>query len=118
RGPRPPWRSRLARCGGALMAAALLSGGMAACEPPTGRSVDLRVLVVSTGDRSTDPGLELMARTMDQIGVPYDGVDSTPTELTDATLATGDRGHYNGIILTQADLFTPAGSGFSPAEWQ
>ena len=33
-------------------------------------------------------------------------------------LATGLRGHYNGIVLTQADLFTPSGSGFTPEEWQ
>lgn len=86
--------------------------------PPTGRSLDLRVLVISVGDRAADPGLELMARTLDQVGVPYDVVDSTTTTLSDATLRTGDRGHYNGVILTQADLFTPSGSGFSLEEWQ
>jgi hypothetical protein len=98
----------------------VMVGGLAACEPPppTGRSVDLRVLVVSVGDRAADPGLELMARTLDQIGVPYDVLDSSTTELTDAMLTTGSRGHYNGVILTQADLFTPAGSGFTPEEWR
>jgi hypothetical protein len=98
----------------------LLMGGLAACDPvpPTGRSVDLKVLVVSTGDRATDAGLELMARTLDQIGVPYDVLDSSTTTLTDAMLFTGNRGHYNGIIITQADLFTPTGSGFTLEEWQ
>lgn len=92
--------------------------GAQAQEPPAGRSVDLRVLVVAVGDRVNDPGLELMARTLDQVGVPYDVLDSSTTELTDAALATGDRGHYNGVILTQADLFTAGGSGFTLEEWQ
>lgn len=86
--------------------------------PPAGQSVDLKVLVISVGDRSADAGLELMARTLDQVGVPYDVLDSSTTPLTEATLRTGGRGHYNGIILTQADLFTPNGSGFTLAEWQ
>jgi hypothetical protein len=59
-----------------------------------------------------------MARAMDQWAVPYDVVDSTTTELTDATLRDGDRGHYNGVIVTSADLYTPSGSGFTAAEWQ
>lgn len=86
--------------------------------PPGGRSLDLKVLVISVGDRASDAGLELMARTLDQFGVPYDVLDSSTTTLTDAMLATGLRGHYNGIILTQADLFTPSGSGFTQEEWQ
>ncbi|HMG44026.1 MAG TPA: DNRLRE domain-containing protein [Acidimicrobiales bacterium] len=90
----------------------------AAQTPPTGRSVDLKVLVVSVGDRASDPGLDLMARTMDQVGVPYDVLDASTTPLTDAYLRTGDRGHYNGIVLTQADLYTPNGSGFTLEEWQ
>jgi hypothetical protein len=86
--------------------------------PPTGRSLDLKVLVISVGDRTSDAGLELMARALDQFGVPYDVLDSSTTPLTDELLATGPRGHYNGIVLTQADLFTPSGSGFTPEEWQ
>ncbi|HEY8544615.1 MAG TPA: DNRLRE domain-containing protein, partial [Acidimicrobiales bacterium] len=86
--------------------------------PPGGRSVDLRVLVVSVGDRATDPGLELMARTLDQMGVPYEVLDASAQPLTDAVLRTGDRGRFNGVILTQADLFTSGGSGFTAEEWQ
>lgn len=85
---------------------------------PAGRSVDLKVLVVSVGDRQTDAGLDLMARTMDQMGVPYAVLDAATQPLTDAFLRTGDRGHFNGVILTQADLFTPGGSGFTAEEWQ
>jgi hypothetical protein len=86
-------------------------------QTPTGRSLDLKVLVISVGDRSTDAGLDLMARALDQYAVPYDVLDSSTTPLTDAQLATGLRGHYNGIILTQADLFTPSGGGFTVEEW-
>lgn len=107
----------------ATLAMVVVTTGLAACAPPApaqpkDRSVDLRVLVISTGDRASDPGLELMARTLDQMSVPYDTLDSSITELTDAQLFTGDRGHYNGVILTQADLFTPSGSGFTSQEWQ
>jgi hypothetical protein len=91
--------------------------------PPTGRSVDLRVLVIAIADRANDAGLELMARTLDQVGVPYDVLDTSTTPLTDELLfgpdgTGGTRGHYNGIILTQADLFTASGSGFGLEEWQ
>jgi hypothetical protein len=85
---------------------------------PPGLSVDLEVLVVAIGDRAADPGHELMARTMDQMGVPYTVLDATAEPLTDAFLRTGDRGHFNGVVLTQADLFTPAGSAFTAEEWQ
>jgi hypothetical protein len=90
----------------------------AQAPPATGRSVDLKVLVVSVGDRASDSGLELMARTLDQVGVPYDTLDATTATLTADQLQTGNRGHYNGVILTQADLFTPNGSAFTPEEWQ
>jgi hypothetical protein len=111
---------RSSRAGAAGLAVVALLGGLAACVPPAPAhpQVDLKVLVISTGDRTEDPGLELMARTLDQIGVPYDVLDSTTTDLTDGTLSTGNRGHYNGIVLTQADLFAPGGSGFTGDEWR
>ena len=86
--------------------------------PPTGRSVDLKVLVISVGPRSTDSGLELMARTLEQSGVPYDVLDATTDTLTSDQLQTGNRGHYNGIILTQADLYSGGTNAFSLEEWQ
>jgi hypothetical protein len=99
------------------VAATVLASSPAPGQVPGG-SLDLKVLVVSTGPRAADAGLELMARTMDQYGVPYDVVDSSATELTDAMLRDGDRGRYNGVILTSADLYTPSGSGFTLEEWQ
>ena len=99
-------------------AGALIPGtaGAQVTGPPT--SLDLRVLVVSTGDRASDAGLELMARTMDQTGTPYDVLNAATTDLTEATLRDGGRGKYNGIILTQADLFTTGGSAFTGDEWR
>jgi hypothetical protein len=94
------------------------AGAAGAQTAPAGTSLDLKVLIISVGDRATDNGLELMARTLDNHGVPYDVLDSSTATLTDAFLRTGQRGHYNGIILTQADLFTPAGNAMTPAEWQ
>lgn len=92
------------------------SSGQAGPAPAT--SLDLKVLVVATGTRQADAGADLMARLMDQTGTPYDILDSSTTELTDATLrGENGRGHYNGIILTQADLYTPTGSGFTAEEW-
>ena len=44
--------------------------------------------------------------------------DPATVAAFNAMLASGLRGHYNGIILTQADLFTPSGSGFTLEEWQ
>jgi hypothetical protein len=114
RGPR-----RRRRSGAAVLAVALAG---AACVPPppepAARSVDLRVLVISSGDRSEDPALELMVRTLDEVGVPYDVLDSRTEDLTDDALSTGNRGHYNGVIVTQADLFAPGGSGFTVDEWE
>jgi hypothetical protein len=113
-----PRHRRRGRGAAAALAAVVASGVVACAPPPTDLEVDLRVLVISAGDRSEDPGLELMARTLDQYGVPYDVLDSTTTDLTDGTLSSGNRGRYNGIVLTQADLFAPEGSGFSPEEWR
>ena len=101
-----------------LPAAVPVPAAEAQAPPATGRSVDLRVLVISVADRAADPGLELMARTMEQVGVPFDVLDASTTPLTDAVLRSGDRGRYNGIILTQADLYTPGGNAFTPEEWQ
>ena len=84
------------------------------------KTLDLRVLVVSTGDASVDPGLDLMDNVLDEIGVPYDVLDSTTDTLTPDRLSSGDHGFYNGIILTNSELFLPGGggSGFDPLEWE
>ena len=88
------------------MIAALLVGVL---SPTTagaapGHSVELRVLVLSVGDRAADTELDLIAGVMDNIGVPYDTLDVLTTDLTVDQLRTGDVGHYNGVIVTDAEL--------------
>ncbi len=81
--------------------------------------VDLKVLVISTGTPAEDAGLDLIDDMLDQIGVPYDVLDAKREQLTADKLAAGDHGYYNGIILTNAELFIPGvGSGFTLSEWQ
>jgi hypothetical protein len=84
------------------------------------KTLDLRVLVVSTGDASVDPGLDLMDGVLDEVGVPYDVLDSSTETLTADRLSSGDHGYYNGVILTNSELYLPggAGSGFDALEWE
>jgi hypothetical protein len=84
------------------------------------KTLDLRVLVVSTGSASTDPGLDLMDDVLNEIGVPYDVLDSSTQTLTPDRLFSGDHGFYNGVILTNSELFLPGGggSGFDALEWE
>ncbi|MEM7286813.1 MAG: calcium-binding protein [Actinomycetota bacterium] len=99
------------------MVAALLAGVVtprtAGAAP--GHSVELRVLVLSVGDRSADTELDLIAGVMDNIGVPYDVLDVLATDLTVDRLRTGDVGRYNGVIITDAEL--GGLDDFSIGEW-
>jgi hypothetical protein len=83
-------------------------------------NVDLKVLIVSSGNNAEDSALELMTRTLDSYGTPYDVVNSNTTTLTSANLYNSPtHGKYNGVIITVADLYqSGGGSGFTLAEWQ
>ena len=83
------------------------------------KTLDLKVLVISTGPASTDPGLDLMDDVLNEVGVPYDVLDSSTDVLTPGQLSAGDHGFYNGVILTNSELFLPdgTGSGFNFLEW-
>ncbi len=87
-------------------------------------AVNLKVLVISTGDETQDLGLSYIKPVLDEVGVPYDVLNATTQDLTADMLASlnsvacnsldaGCVGSYNGIILTISDL-TP---NFTPAEW-
>lgn len=82
--------------------------------------VDLRVLVIAAGAADQDPALEIMTRTLDSVGVPYDVLNSATTTLATSSLyVSSGYGKYNGVVLTISDLFQPGGgSGFTLAEWQ
>ncbi|MBV1872899.1 MAG: hypothetical protein KUG83_10165, partial [Gammaproteobacteria bacterium] len=86
-------------------------------------TVDLRVLVISTGPADRDQGLDLIDDLLDEVGVAYDVLDSSSHDLTPEFLSNGEHGFYNGIIITDAILYyTGSGntnnSGFTLAEWQ
>ena len=84
-------------------------------------AVNLKVLVVTTGDITTDAGLAYIKPVLDEMGVLYDVLNAATTNLTAATLSpngcksitagvstpNGCVGNYNGIILTDAALATP-----------
>src|SRR5690242_9002128 len=81
--------------------------------------LELRVLLVSTGDRVADPSRALMEDTLDHMGVPYDVLDASREELASERLyVSAERGRYNGIILTDSETYLPGGgTGFSREEF-
>ena len=105
-----------------VLCAALLAGVTApisaASAQADARTVDLRVLLLTSGVEN-DPGRDLMTETMDALSIPFDVVDTTATELTEDMLFDGDHGFYNGVILTDSELFVPPDtSGFTDPEWR
>src|SRR5687768_5431803 len=88
-------------------------------------AVKLRILLITTGDITADPGYAYMKPVLDEMGVQYDVLDAATQDLTPAMLASssagaackaqdaGCVGSYNGIILTDSDLVP----GFTPPEW-
>lgn len=104
----------------AMIAALAASVAAPAGAAPTGRTVELRVLVIATGDSATDLGRGLMVPMLDEIGAAYDVLDARAQDLTAARLGTATAGRYNGIILTEGVLYdpgSPSGSAFTAAEW-
>jgi hypothetical protein len=88
-------------------------------------AVQLRVLVIATGEVAEDLGLAYIKPVLEEMGVPYDVLNAATHDLTPAALASsparagckvedvGCVGNYNGIILTDADLVP----SFTPSEW-
>jgi hypothetical protein len=81
--------------------------------------LELRVLLIATGDGELDPGRALMEDTLEHMGVPYDVLDSSVEPLTVERLSDGaERGFYNGIILTDSETYLPdGGTGFDASEF-
>ena len=101
----------------ALLASVLVPASAASAQSDA-RTVDLRVLLLTSG-ADNDPGRDLIAETMEALSIPFDVVDTTATELTEDMLFDGDHGFYNGVILTDAELFVPPDtSGFTDPEWR
>ncbi|PTR17705.1 hypothetical protein C8R31_101872, partial [Nitrosospira sp. Nsp2] len=88
-------------------------------------AVKLKILLLTTGEVTEDAGYAYIKPVLDEMGVPYDVLNSKTQDLTAAMLAStaggssclaaeaGCVGNYNGIILTDAGL-NPA---FTPTEW-
>ncbi|WP_430232025.1 hypothetical protein [Nitrosomonas communis] len=110
--------------GGLLATVAMWLALMIAPPAFADNTVNLKVLVISTGDETQDLGLSYIKPVLDEIGVLYDVLNANTQDLTADMLASlngvacnsvdaGCVGSYNGIILTISDL-TP---NFTPAEW-
>jgi len=81
-----------------------------------GGAVDARLLVIATNGISAS--VDAIRSTLDYLGTPYDLLDATTgPALTAASLADGNHGKYQGIILDAGGLEVPSGSAFSDAEW-
>ena len=81
-----------------------------------GVSVDARLLVLTAN--STSASLAAITTVLGYLGTPYDVVDaSTGPDLTADSLAAGDQGRYQGILLDSGDLAVGSSSALSDAEW-
>ena len=87
-----------------------------------GASTDLAVLVVSA--TTNDAALPAIRQALDFLGTPYNVhvASAQPGTLTADRLASGTRGFYSSVMLTDAALaYSPDGttwtSALSPAEW-
>ncbi len=99
-----------------------LTGRPAAHAALANSSTDLAVLVVSA--TTNDAALPAIRQALDFLGTPYivHVASAQPGALTAGQLATGTRGFYSSVMLTDAALaYSPDGatwtSALSPAEW-
>lgn len=106
---------------------------MAATSAFADNVVKLKVLVIATGNQTQDLGFAYIKPVLDEMGVPYDVLDASKSNLTAAMLSsspsgdgcsaaeTGCVGNYNGIILTDSFLVdlnsNPPISHLTPLEW-
>lgn len=75
--------------------------------------VALKVLVINAG--TNDPGSEMARAILSQQAIPYDVLDATTADLTEATLMAADgSGKYQGVMLTTGGL----GYESSPNVWE
>jgi MYXO-CTERM domain-containing protein len=79
-------------------------------------SVDARLLVI-TADGSSAAHAAITS-VLGYLGTPYEVLNaSTGPTLTADTLATGDHGRYQGVILDSGDLAVGSASAFTDDEW-
>ncbi len=124
---RPGLLAKLDRPAHGVLALALgllltLAGRPAAHAALTNSSTDLAVLVVSA--TADDAALPAIRQALDFLGTPYTVHVATaqPGSLTAEKLATGTRGFYSSVMLTDSQLaYSPDGSTWTSAlstpEW-
>ena len=105
-----------------VLVALLATFGRPASAAVAGASTDLAVLVVSA--TTNDAALPAIRQALDFLGTPYTVhvASAQPGTLTADRLASGTRGFYSSVMLTDAALaYSPDGttwtSALSPAEW-
>jgi hypothetical protein len=103
----------------ACSALALTAGVLGLTRRAQGAELDLRVLLIATGDRDAEPGRRAMEDLLDAVGVPYQTLDSSQQTLTSELLyESPTRGRFNGIILTDSETYLPSGgTGFKAADF-
>ena len=119
---KPSLLSRLNRPLALLTGLLLATFGRPAAAAVAGASTDLAVLVVSA--TTNDAALPAIRQALDFLGTPYTVhvASAQPGTLTADRLASGTRGFYSSVMLTDAALaYSPDGttwtSALSPAEW-
>ena len=119
---KPSLLSRLNRPLALLTGLLLATFGRPASAAVAGASTDLAVLVVSA--TTNDAALPAIRQALDFLGTPYNVhvASAQPGTLTADRLASGTRGFYSSVMLTDAALaYSPDGttwtSALSPAEW-
>jgi len=119
---KPSLLSRLNRPLALLTGLLLATFGRPASAAVAGASTDLAVLVVSA--TTNDAALPAIRQALDFLGTPYTVhvASAQPGTLTADRLASGTRGFYSSVMLTDAALaYSPDGttwtSALSPAEW-
>ncbi len=90
-------------------------------EKLTGPRLSLKTLIISSGTEKKDSELALIKGLHERLGTPYEILNARVETLTADRLFSGEHGHYNAIILTDATLWDETAenkSAFTAEEWQ
>ena len=110
----------LKNIGGKLV---LLSSLLATTFISSAATVELKLLVISSGTPEQDQGLDYIDDILEEMNVPYEVFDATKNDLTREMLVTNNIGNYNGVILTDTFMFytgegSTENSALTLAEWK
>jgi len=83
----------------------LLSSLLSASFISAAATVELKLLVISSGTAEQDQGLDYIDDILDEMNVSYEIFDATQDELTREMLVTSNVGNYSGVILTDSFMY-------------